>query len=123
MDYQQLVKKAEAMLNSMNQMVQPDEMNCYGHLVMVPSPEHNPAGDFGMDKNGLVETQGAYTFAGISVLTPQLFSGMEASFIPLAPILRNAMQKKQITGQLENGLWSDVGTLERLQKTEKMLQN
>ena len=123
MDYLCLVKKAEILLNSMNQVLQPDEIKYYGHLVLVPSPEHNCAGDFGMDKNGLIETQGPYTFAGLSVLTPQLFAGMEASFIPLAPILRNAMQKKQITGQLENGLWSDVGTLERLQKTEKMLQN
>lgn len=92
-----------------------------GHLVLVPSPAHNLKGDFGLDEHNKVQAQGDYTFAGLSVLRPELFKEMEVDFIPLAPILRQAMQKKQISGQLENGLWSDVGTLERLQETERLM--
>lgn len=92
-----------------------------GHLILVPSPEHNLNGDFGLNENHVVLPQGEYTFAGLSVLSPRLFAGMEVDFIPLAPILRNAMQDGLLTGQVETGMWSDIGTLERLHQTEAVL--
>ena len=92
-----------------------------GHLILVPSPEHNLNGDFGLNENHVVSPQGEYTFAGLSVLSPRLFAGMEVDFIPLAPILRKAMQDGLLTGQIETGVWSDIGTLERLNQTEALL--
>lgn len=92
-----------------------------GHLVLVPSPEHNLKGDFGLNEKHLVESQGEFTFAGLSVLSPKLFEGMSVDFIPLAPILRKAMQKGLLSGEVQYGLWSDVGTLERLQQTERLI--
>ncbi len=92
-----------------------------GFLMLVPSPEHNAKGDFGLTESAQVTEQGEHTFAGISVLKPELFSGMAVDFIPLAPILRQMMQRQQAEGQLYQGLWSDIGTLERLQQTEQLL--
>lgn len=121
MDFLPLVKKAEDLAEQQSR----DNENTFsqlGHVVLVPSPEHNPQGDFGINDNGMVEPQGHYTFAGVSVLSANLFAGLEVGFIALAPILREAMQNSQISGQIEYGLWSDVGTLERLQQTEQWLQ-
>lgn len=101
------------------------------HLVLVPSPEFNAKGDFGLVKDGAhdlpqnpaqtnstgrVLAEGEYTFAGLSVLHPGLFKTMEVGFIKLAPILRDAMHAHLVTGQLYEGLWSDIGTLERLEE-------
>ena len=94
-----------------------------GHLVLVPSPEHNPTGDFGLDNENQVLSEGEFTFAGLSVLSPKLFADMDVDFIPLAPILRQAMQKGKISGQLEKSFWSDIGTLERLEQTEALLNS
>ena len=114
MDFTGLVIKAQAM-----QKIPSNTL--LGHLVVVPSPEHNTKGDFGLDAEKNLLSQGEFTFAGLSVLHPQLFTGLEVDFIPLAPILRKAMQIQKISGQLETTLWSDIGTIERLQATESLL--
>lgn len=87
-------------------------------LMLVPSPEHNTQGDFGLQDNQQVTESGCYTFSGMSVLHPKLFSGLEVGFIKLAPLLRQAMQQQQVIGDVFNGYWSDVGTFERLKETE-----
>jgi len=111
MDYTGLVKQANKMQLEQNE-------NRLGHLVLVPSPEHNAKGDFGLDDKQNVTPQGQYTFAGLSILHPNLFMNQEVDFIPLAPILRDAMQLQKVSGQVETALWSDIGTIERLQATE-----
>ncbi len=66
----------------------------------------------------LVTENGGYTFSGMSVLHPKLFSGMEVGFIQLAPLLRQTMQQQRVIGDVFVGYWSDVGTFERLKATE-----
>ncbi len=58
----------------------------------------------------------ALTFSGISILHPQLFEQCEAGTFKLAPILKGAMNTKQVTGEQYDGYWLDVGTPERLQE-------
>lgn len=87
-------------------------------LMLVPSPDHNTQGDFGLLDSRQVTESGHYTFSGMSVLHPKLFSGMEVGFIKLAPLLRQAMQQQQVIGDVFDGYWSDVGTFERLKETE-----
>ena len=114
MDYTGLVKQAQKI------QLQPNASQL-GHLVLVPSPDHNAKGDFGLDEKQNVTPQGQYTFAGLSVLHPNLFANKEVGFIPLAPILREAMQLQKMSGQIETALWSDIGTIERLQATESIV--
>ena len=83
------------------------------HLVLVPSPPHNPQGDFGLEA-GRVTPEGPLTFAGISVLSPRLFDGLTPGVRPLAPLLRAAMAEGRVTGMLHEGTWYDIGTPERL---------
>jgi N-acetyl-alpha-D-muramate 1-phosphate uridylyltransferase len=86
------------------------------HLVLVPNPPWHAAGDFTL-VDGAVGNGAAprYTYAGISVLSPQLVDGIAAGRkAPLAPLWREAAARGQVSGELHEGLWSDVGTPERL---------
>lgn len=95
---------------------------CLAHLVLVPTPDFKSQGDFGLNSDGLLSPQGEWTFSGISLFSPKLFAGLPAGRLALAPILREAMMQHQVSGQVYHGLWSDVGTLERLQQTEALIQ-
>lgn len=96
------------------------------HLVLVSNPEHHPAGDFVLrgGRIGGTETAGAaqLTFAGISVLAPELFSGVQAGRFPLAPLLRRAAEQGQVSGERHSGRWTDVGTPERLRQLDMELR-
>jgi len=85
------------------------------HLVLVPNPAHHPRGDFALADGRLVEpAPPQYTFSGLSVLRPALFAGCQPGAFGLAPLLRAAAQRGQVGAELHRGLWSDVGTPERL---------
>jgi MurNAc alpha-1-phosphate uridylyltransferase len=88
------------------------------HLVLVPNPPHNPRGDFcltgGRIGAGPPSGPGSRTFAGISILDPQLFADARPGRFPLAPLLRAAAERGAVTGEEHAGRWTDVGTPERL---------
>lgn len=86
-----------------------------GHLVLVPNPDHNPAGDFGL-VDGRVEADAGprYTYGGMAILSPVLFADCRPGRFPLAPLLRAAARQGRISGVLHGGGWLDVGTPERL---------
>jgi len=85
------------------------------HLVLVPNPAHHPRGDFALADGRMVEpAPPQYTFSGLSVLRPALFAGCQPGAFGLAPLLRAAAQRGQVGAELHRGLWSDVGTPERL---------
>ena len=94
------------------------------HLVLVPNPPQHPAGDFSLD-NGVVGNAPAprYTYAGIAVISPQLVAGITAGQkAQLAPLWRAAAERGEVTGELYEGHWSDVGTPERLARLAAELQ-
>lgn len=96
------------------------------HLLLINNPEHNNSGDFAIN-NGLASEQAIgdadkYTFAGISVVSPRLVdalvSGQPAA---LAPLLKQAMLKFQVTAEVMADNWIDVGTPERLQQINSFI--
>ncbi|VAW46887.1 Nucleotidyl transferase possibly involved in threonylcarbamoyladenosine formation [hydrothermal vent metagenome] len=109
----------KALLQTAQQMQ--SDSNRLAHLILVPSPNHNQTGDFGLDAQQQVVVEGALTFSGLSVLHPALFKGHLPGVSKLAPVLRKAMGKQRVTGEVYQGIWSDVGTVERLNATEKIL--
>lgn len=88
------------------------------HLVLVANPPHHSRGDFALSGDRVAsrgEAPHMRTFAGIGLYRPRLFSHIAASDkAPLAPLLRAAMDQHRVSGELHDGLWHDVGTLERL---------
>jgi len=97
------------------------------HLVLVANPPQHPNGDFAFTRNGdteLIQATGdeRYTFAGVSVLAPQLFASLPAGKAALAPLLRQAIAAGQVTGEYFDGAWVDVGTPERLADLDQALR-
>ncbi|MCF7983773.1 MAG: nucleotidyltransferase family protein [Thiohalocapsa sp.] len=92
-------------------------------LVLIDNPPHNPGGDFALE-DGRVRREGRemLTFSGIGLYHPELFAGCEPGAFPLAPLLRSAMQRNRVGGIHHDGHWLDIGTPERLQALERMLQ-
>ena len=84
-------------------------------LVLVANPMHHPYGDFAL-VNGRVQEQGGarWTYAGIGLYRPELFEGCAAGRFPLLPLLRRASAAGKLHGQVFEGAWSDVGSVERL---------
>lgn len=94
------------------------------HLVLVDNPPHHPRGDFALI-DGKVRDEGArrLTFAGIGVYDPALFAGIApGTKHQLAPLLREAMARDAVTGVHHRGLWTDVGTPERLAEVDAALR-
>ena len=97
------------------------------HLVMVPNPAHNLKGDFalqgGVVKQAEVDNV-AFTFSGIGVYHPDLFSSLQIDEVAkLAPLLRQAMAAGKVQGELFSGFWMDIGTPERLEQLDQRLNS
>ena len=110
------------------------------HIWLVPNPEHNPSGDFGVSEEGLAlnlpktlqangstpagfTTQTLFTFSTIALYKRAFFEAAwcpipagnpEGVKAPLAAMLRAAMDQGLVSASLYEGLWVDVGTPERL---------
>lgn len=105
------------------------------HLVLVDNPAQHPNGDFMLGGDGRVHIDGdvRLTFSGIGMYRPSLFDSWRevigaapgAAETPprfkLAPLLRAAMAQGRVSGQYHAGLWTDVGTPERLAALDQSL--
>jgi N-acetyl-alpha-D-muramate 1-phosphate uridylyltransferase len=87
------------------------------HLVLVDNPAQHPDGDFGL-ANGQVtqkNTTSSLTFSGIGVYDHRMFNAIpRLSRAPLAPLLHQSITQQRCTGEHHHGIWSDVGTPDRL---------
>jgi len=86
------------------------------HLVLVENPDFHSQGDFAI-KHGYLsnDVKQRLTFAGIAQYHRSFFQGQATGKQALAPLLRQAADKKALTGEIYTGNWTDVGTLERWQ--------
>jgi MurNAc alpha-1-phosphate uridylyltransferase len=107
---------------------------CLAHIWLVPNPDHNAGGDFGLSPQGLalnLPRNGGHallTFSTIALYKRAFFEatwcpipagnpeGMKA---PLAAMLRAAMDQSLVSASVYKGLWVDVGTPERLAELNK----
>jgi MurNAc alpha-1-phosphate uridylyltransferase len=93
------------------------------HLVLVPNPLHNPAGDFVLERGRILERAGERcTFSGIGVYRAELFEGCSDGVFKLAPLLRAAARAGRVSGELHEGPWLDIGTPERLAELDAHLR-
>lgn len=98
------------------------------HLLLIDNPTHNSGGDFAIN-NGLASEKAVadadkFTFAGISVMSPRLVDGLvEGQPAALAPLLKQAMMKFQVTAEVIKDNWIDVGTPERLTQVNEFIKS
>ena len=95
------------------------------HLVMVPNPPQHPHGDFVLDCGRVRDASGPrLTFSGIGVYRPALFARItRGAKAKLAPLLREAMRRDQVGGEMHHGAWEDIGTPERLTRLDAALRS
>ena len=94
------------------------------HLVLVENPLHNPEGDFSLQDGCVSNTeQGrqSWTFSGTGIYRHSLFNDCEAGRFTLAPLLRSKFERCEVTGEIYNGEWMDIGTVERLSRLSEKL--
>jgi N-acetyl-alpha-D-muramate 1-phosphate uridylyltransferase len=95
------------------------------HLWLVPNPAHNAKGDFGLDDDSLARNLSStssaprFTFSTIALYRKEFFAALPFGNLagvkaPLAPLLRGAMDNRQVSAELSGGAWTDVGTPARL---------
>ena len=91
--------------------------NILGHLVLVKNPKYRLSGDFNL-KDNLIQREGSlpYTFTGMAVYDPKLFSNQSIRRFSIVPLLFDQIDKKSLSGSLHNGSWHDIGTPERLKE-------
>ena len=116
-----------------------------GYLVLVPNPPHHPDGDFGLTPEGRLQTPDGrlqipdgrlrmphgrldsappcYTFSGVAVLRPALFQGLAPGIRPLRDVLRPAVRRGALFGEVFEGLWRDVGTPDRLADVRGLMES
>lgn len=100
----------------------PQALTGLAHLVMVTNPPHHRLGDFMLRSGELLpEGKDCLTFSGIGLYRPELFTGLKPGKSPLAPLLREAMENRNITGEHYTGQWFDIGTPQRLRELDNML--
>jgi MurNAc alpha-1-phosphate uridylyltransferase len=99
------------------------------HIWLVPNPDHNTGGDFGLSPEGLalnLPRNAGHTFFTFSTIALYKHAFFEAAWCPipagnpegvkapLAAMLRAAMDQALVSASVFEGLWVDVGTPERL---------
>ena len=92
------------------------------HLVLVDNPSHHVEGDFSL-REGMVsnKAQSKLTFSGIGIYRHELFSGCTAGKFSLTPLLRQAADRAQVSGEHYEGEWMDIGTAQRLNQLDERL--
>ncbi len=98
------------------------------HLVLVDNPSHHVQGDFTLEGDRVIQppthAAGRLTFSGIGCYRPELFNHIPVGTkAKLAPLLRAAMDRGQVSGEHFTGRWEDVGTPQRLVDLDRELSH
>lgn len=114
----------------------PAEPAGLAHLLLVDNPPQHPHGDFALNAHGIVHEEGEtrLTFSGIGVYRHEVLRNWRPVIgatagadekpprFKLVPVLCAAMKTGAIGGSHYRGVWTDVGTPERLAQLETELR-
>ncbi len=105
------------------------------HLVLVPNPMHHLDGDYSLndmsgDRKGVQRVsypeQGkeVFTFSGLSIMRPEIFAMFSSASekFPLRNVLDRGINAGSVSGELFQGVWWDIGNVERLQALNLLMQ-
>lgn len=97
-----------------------------GRLVLVNNPSHNQTGDFSLNNSHISKRNDSgldnFTFSGIALYKKSIFTNLPTGKQALAPVLHKLVDKKQLSGLVYSGVWTDVGTPDRLEKLNFNIQ-
>jgi MurNAc alpha-1-phosphate uridylyltransferase len=94
------------------------------HVVLVEKPSYRALGDYGLSMNKFLNnTDKTYIFSGITVYHPKFFTAALPGRYSVTPLMRQFTERQHITGELYQGLWFDIGSVEQLRLAEQHLAN
>ena len=94
------------------------------HLVMVDNPPYHPRGDFGLRGRSVVSGgPSRLTYSGIGAFRPELFAGRPEARQALRPILMEAIERGEASGEHYRGRWFNIGTPADLEGLERFLRS
>jgi MurNAc alpha-1-phosphate uridylyltransferase len=102
----------------------PKDQRDIAWLYLTPNPWHNPEGDFALNMYTL-QNEGApkWNFANIGVYRPEMFDGIApGEHARLGPLMRKYIDLKRIGGEVYDGQWVNVGTVEQLEELNAPLR-
>jgi MurNAc alpha-1-phosphate uridylyltransferase len=86
------------------------------HLLMVANPPYHLKGDFHLQNGRISPTTGTrLTYGNLALFRPALFAGCLPGRYPMVPILRAAIDRGSVSGELFAGRWHNIGTVAQLQ--------
>ncbi|MCC2962739.1 nucleotidyltransferase family protein [Massilia sp. IC2-278] len=96
----------------------PVEKRDIAWLYLTPNPWHNPEGDFGLNMYSLTnDGNPKWNFANIGVYRPEMFDGIApGEVMRIGPLMRTFIEQGRIGGEIYNGPWVNVGTVEQLEE-------
>lgn len=96
----------------------PPEKRDIAWLYLTPNPWHNPEGDFGLNMYSLTnDGEPKWNFANIGVYRPEMFDGIApGEVMRIGPLMRKFIDQGRIGGEIYNGPWVNVGTVEQLEE-------
>jgi|TARA_Y100000310_G_C20682365_1_gene816727 MurNAc alpha-1-phosphate uridylyltransferase len=100
-----------------------------GHLVMVDNPIQHAEGDYGFTGDTVGEfallssaPSRRLTYSGIGMLRPELLLQHRPGMFPLREVFAAAIESRKLSGEYYGGVWTDVGTVDRLEALRQSLQ-
>lgn len=94
------------------------------HLALVDNPVYHPSGDFALAPDGRIVLEGEkLTFAAFGVYHKALFEGVKDGRAALFPWLLDFIRVGRVTGEHYRGRWANVGSLEELERAERLFGN
>ncbi|KUM03140.1 nucleotidyltransferase family protein [Chromobacterium subtsugae] len=102
-----------------------DGESMLAHLTLTPKAGYKTGRDLTLRADGRVAACGdgdtPYTFCGLAAYHPAFFRGVAPGVAsPLLPWLLAAMEQGRVRGEVQSGLWLDVGTPERLAEADRI---
>lgn len=85
-------------------------------LYLVPNPDFHPDGDFGLELYSVSnDGEPKWTFGNIGVYRMEMFDAIApGTHAKLGPLIREYAERGQIGGEVYEGVWHNVGTVEQL---------
>ncbi len=112
-DYRRLVDVAATL--------QEGEGPC-AHLVLTANPPYHPDGDMALQDGHIRRDGSRLTYANIGVFHPEIFRVLPpGEKRALFPWLYQFVDSGQVTGELYQGRWENIGTPEQLQALDALL--
>lgn len=100
----------------------PDLGDADANLLVVPNPPHHPRGDFALSGTGMLTRDGErkFTYSGIALIHPRLFGAESRRVFPIRDCMFSAAAAGRLAGSELRGIWSDVGTVQRLEACRQL---